>query len=97
MISNILNPKLKKDDRVLVLEPIDGKPRSVTGLVDIRLFSGENNLHLIRSSNNMWKASYDSGTLPRDLKQSWSSFREAVKFLEGYYAKRNVRIARVND
>lgn len=97
MISDLHNPKLKKDDRILILEPMDGNPLSVTGMPDTRLFTGGNNLHLVRQYNNMWKAVYDNGSLPAALKQTWTSFKEAYSFMENYYKKRNIRIAGVHD
>lgn len=80
-------------DRVLLLEPIDGKPLSSKGLVDPRLFSGENKLHAIRTDNDqLWSFKYESGAVPEPLKQKYTSFGKLLKDAELYFATRNVRV-----
>lgn len=89
------NPKLKKDDRIIILKAIDDKAKNSSGILDPRLFTGENNLHVTRGKNNIWSMYYDKGVTPPALKQRFTSFREAVKYVEKYFTKRNIRIAEI--
>lgn len=89
------NPKLKKDDRILVLEAMEGGARSTDGRLDQRLFSGENSIHLMRQKNNIWTVRYDKGIVPPALNQQFTSFQEGYKTIAAYYKKRNVRISKV--
>lgn len=91
--------KMKDDDRVLVLKVMDGKsPRDTAGKIDPRLFSGENNLHVIYDENTgMWSFRYDVGGLPEPLKQKYTEFQDAVTVARQYFAKRNVQIDRIEE
>lgn len=95
----IENPKIKKDDRILVLKQREGvKTLSSTGLVDSRLFTGENNLHVIKEINsNNWYFKYDSGGLPEALKQKFTTFGIAYAYAKKYFEKRNIYITEVID
>jgi hypothetical protein len=91
--------KMKKDTRVLVLEKIEGKDtKTNTGLVDNRLFSGENNLRAIKHpGTNIWEMRYDSGGLPEPLKQKFTSFNKLVTHASRYFDKRGIKISKVID
>lgn len=92
--------KVLNDDRLLVLRPMDGKkPTSSTGLVDPRLFTGDNKLHAKKDSGScLWYFKYDSGGLPPALKdQMFTSFKALMKYAEDYFRKRNVEIKEVID
>lgn len=92
-------PKEKKTDRIVVLRPIAGtKATSSTGLVDPRLFKGENKLHVVKEEQtNMWFFRYEQGGLPEPLKQRFTSFKLALEHAENYYKSRNVEIVEVID
>lgn len=91
--------KMKADDRVLVLQPMEGKkPLTTDGSVDARLFKGENNLHVIYNVNDgAWKMAYEMGGLPGGLQGKFTTFGEAVSTARAYYAKRNVEIADIKE
>jgi hypothetical protein len=86
------------DDRILVLEPIDGKkPLTTHGLVDTKLFKGGNQLHAVKDTNtDLWKFKYESGTLPDNLKQHFTSFSRLYQYAEEYFGKRNLRVIKVD-
>ena len=90
---------IKKADRTLVLEVIDGTlPKSSTGLVDSRLFSGENNLHAVMDPQTMlWSLRYEHGGVPTKFKQTFTSFPKLKKFVDDYLILRNIRIKEVLD
>lgn len=91
-----VGPKERSSDRVLILKPIGGKTVSSTGMVDPRLFKGENKLHLIMEpQSSIWYFKYEQGGLPELLKQRFTSFRMAKEYAEDYYKKRNVEITEV--
>jgi len=94
--------KLKSADRVLILEPIDGKkPLSSTGLVDPRLFKdGEegNRLHAVMDGETcLWSLKYDKGSIPPGLNGRFTSFKNIKKFAEDYFLTRNIKITEVKD
>ena len=85
-------------DRVLVLKVKDGKaPLTSTGLVDNRLFSGENNLHGVMDPQScLWSFKYEMGGLPPALKdQKFTSFSVLKRYAEEYFKKRNIEIVEV--
>ncbi len=92
-------PKEKKSDRVLVLKPIEGKETLTNkGLVDKRLFSGGNNLHAIRDQQTtLWNFKYESGVLPDELRQKFTSFTKLKAHADEYFEKRNIEITEVLD
>lgn len=104
-LDNYIDPnkktKMRGNDRAFVLELIDDKlPISSTGLVDKRLFNGENRIHAIRDegSNNLWYFKYDHGALPDKLGgKRFTKFELANKYLEEYFRDRNVRVKEVID
>jgi hypothetical protein len=92
--------KNKTTDRILVLAKLDeGKgTKNTQGLVDNRLFTGENKLHAIADIQTMqWFLRYDSGILPEPLKQRFTSFTKLMQFVTEYYKRRNIKIEKVID
>lgn len=91
---------VKATDRVLMLEPLEGKTAlSSTGLVDNRLFTGEQNLYLKMDPETcLWSFQYtNNGLLPQGLAGRFTSFKAGFKHAEGYFLKRNIRITQVKD
>lgn len=95
------NTKMSGNDRIFALEQIDDKaPISSTGLVDKRLFTGDNKLHALRDegSFNLWYFQYEKGDLPKPLKDvKFTKFDQAQKHLETYFNSRNIKITEVID
>lgn len=90
--------RLRSDDRVFVLSPINGRPTTTMGLLDKRLFSGENRLHAIKDPQTcLWHMRYDSGVLPEALKQKFTKFSSLVDYIKDYFSRRNVKIEEVID
>jgi len=90
--------KMHSADRVIVLEPIEGKATlSATGLTDNRLFTGENRLHAIMDPQTcIWTMKYDEGGLPAGLKgQQFTSFGKLLNYAREYYKRRNIEIKEV--
>lgn len=91
---------LRSHDRVLKLEVIDGKKaKSSTGLLDPRLFTGDQNIHLIMDiQTNLWSFRYsNNGLLPEPLKGQFTSFSKGYDHARNYFEKRNVKITEVID
>lgn len=86
--------KMNSDDRVLVLKVIDGKKAmNSSGLVDPRLFTGENRLHAVFDTRTgMWNMRYETGGLPGALQQKFVEFSDLVEAAKKYYAGRNIEI-----
>src|SRR5687768_1734002 len=89
--------KYNSDDRVFIFEPVEGtKVTAATGLVDPRLFTGENKLHAKKDDiYGLWYLQYEMGGLPPVLKQKWTSFNAMVKFARDYFMKRGLMIKEV--
>lgn len=91
---------LRALDRILSLAVIDGKAaKSSTGLVDNRLFTGENQLHLTMDPHSgLWSFRYTkNGLLPEPLQGTFTSFKKGYEHAEMYFSKRNIRISEVKD
>ena len=94
---NTVNTKERKTDRVFVLKAREGATSS-TGLVDPRLFSGENKLHAKMDPKSLlWHFKYEHGGLPQPLKQSFTNFDLAYKHAEKYLNTRGIDILEVQD
>jgi len=91
--------KMRSSDRVLVVRPIEGKTAiSTTGLLDNRLFTGGNTLHATMETEScLWRLRYDTGVLPEQLKQKFTSFRLLKQHADRYFLKRNLEIVEVKD
>jgi hypothetical protein len=90
--------KMRNTDRILVLEVGEGGARSTSGSVDNRLFTGENKLHArLDPQNSQWYLQYESGLLSDALKGRWTSFSKLREHVEGYFARRNIKVKEVID
>lgn len=88
--------KNQSNDRILELVKIPGKDtRNTAGLVDNRLFTGENKLHAVMEPNGLWSLKYDSGNLPEFLRQQFTSFSILLRTLKEYFYKRNIEIKEI--
>lgn len=90
---------LAKTDRVFQLTPRPGeKTLTDTGLVDTRLFKGENKLHAVMDSPSChWFMKYEKGGLPDPLKGRYTSFPKLVDAAKQYFASRGVDISEIID
>lgn len=84
-------------DRVLVLKPMEGKdPKNSKGMVDNRLFTGDNKLHAVMDPEyGHWYLKFDMGTIPPQLQQRWTNFTKLYEFTKGYYLTRDIEIVDV--
>ncbi len=86
-------------DIIIELQAIEGKATlDSMGLVDQRLFTGENKLHAKMDTQScLWHCEYDNGMLPQPLKQRFTSFNRLLNFVGDYFKRRNIEILRVVD
>ena len=86
-------------DRILELSVIDGKkPLSSSGLIDPRLFNGDQKLHAVMDpQTSLWSFKYSEGILPQPLKGTFTGFTALRKFAEDYFKKRNIEIKEIKD
>lgn len=90
--------KMRSSKRAFVLEAINGRPEDTSGMVDKRLFTGENNLNAVMNEQTtLWSLQYDKGIVPEPLKQQFTSFKKAKDFVEGYFRRRKIRIKEIKD
>ena len=91
--------KYHSDDRVFKFKPIDGKsPLKSTGIVDPKIFTGENRLIAHKEEGTgLWVLKYEHGMVPPVFKQRFTSFKQAMKFANTYFNKRNFHIVEVED
>lgn len=85
--------------KVLVLGPVPGKKtKNTLGLVDSRLFTGENNLHAHKDKETcMWYLKYERGIVPEPFKQQFTSLHVLLKFAKDYFIRRDIEIKDVID
>lgn len=89
---------MRSDDRVIELNKIDGKHTIGTnGLVDNRLFTGENKLHAAMEPNGLWYVYYDKGFVEPALRVKFTNFPALMKFLVDHYRKRNIQVREILD
>lgn len=88
---------MHSDDRILVLEILEGKTaKDVTGMVDSRLFKGENRLHAVMDTRtNLWSLRYEAGIVPEPLRQQFTTFNKLLDFCKKYFLTRNINIKEV--
>lgn len=92
--------KHRSTDRVLVLKTTPGKfSTSDAGLIDNRLFTGENKVRAIMDPTScLWSLKYDKGFPPASLRQrKYTSFSELFKHVEKSFKRRNIDIVEVID
>lgn len=90
--------KNRSTDIILVLKAIDGQPLNTLGVVDKRLFTGENRLHAVMDpQTTFWYLKYDHGVIPEAFKQKFTKLDLLMKFVRQYFKTRNVEVADVID
>lgn len=91
--------KMRSHDRILVLTLVEGtKALDSKGLVDTRLFTGENRLHAVMDPRTCtWSMKYDMGGIPPVLKGMFTNFHALLKHAREYFKKRNIEINEVLD
>lgn len=89
---------IRSDDRIIELKKIEGKHTLDSfGLVDNRLFNGENKLHATMEPNGLWYVYYDKGMVEPTLRVKFTNFPSLMKFLVDHYRKRNIQVKEVLD
>ena len=96
----MISPESKPQnyDRVFVLEQIEGKkPINSSGIIDPNLFKdGEdkNGLYAVMDPETcLWVFKYKKGMLPPALKGQYTGLRAMTKYVENYFANRNIKVA----
>lgn len=93
--------KMRAPDRVFKLEIIDDKkPSTSTGMVDPRLFKGDDatRLHCVMDlETSLWSFKYSRGNIPPGLEGKFTSFKAAQNHAEKYFLNRNIRITQILD
>ncbi len=86
------------DVRTITFKLMDGKnPLSSTGIIDHRLYKGENRIYATRDENFLWYVKYDKGAIPPALNQKWTHFPRMIDDLTAYFNTRNVVIKQIED
>lgn len=94
----VVEDKNRKDVREILLRPIDGSPKGPTGLVDRRLFTGENKIRAtLNTKTCLWTISYEAGTVPRPLKSKYTKFNDLLFDVTEYFKRRNIKVVEVRD
>lgn len=87
---------MRKTDRILKLEKFD--PKQKTDLIDPKVFTGGNNLHVIEDlSTNLWTFKYEHGHVPPQLRNKFTDFKTAKAHADNYFKTKNIRIVQVID
>lgn len=83
----------------LVLRPAEGKlPKDSTGLVDTRLFKGENKLFAYYDpQTNLWNSRYMLGITPLPLKQRFTTYNALIQHVKSYLKRRNIEVVEELD
>jgi hypothetical protein len=89
-IKNVANVST---DRILILK-VNGIAKDTRGLLERRIFAGDNKIHAIQDSG-LWYLRYEKGGLPEGLKQRWTNFNQLMKFVTGYFKSRNIDVEEV--
>ena len=91
--------KMRSPDRILVLKVKDGQnPRTSKGVIDTRLFTGENKLHAVMDQQTtLWTLKYEQGGVPVPLQCSFTSFKALKAHADAYFNTRNIEITEVKD
>lgn len=92
--------RIRSPDRILKLEIIDGtKPKAASGMVDSRLFQGDDNrIHIVMDlETSLWSIRYDKGNVPPALTGQYTGFKQAFDHVKKYFENRNIRITQVID
>lgn len=98
LVGNVQD-KNRKTTIQLILKPIEGvKGKTSSGIVDPRLFNGENELYAIKDPQTcLWHVQYKQGVLPPKLKQRFTSYDLLLTYVTDYYKTRNIEIVKIVD
>lgn len=89
--------KMTSDDRILVLEIVNGK-RANDSLIDNAVFDGKNNIHAVLQLNNLWTLKLEHGFLPSYLRdKAFTNFNRLLKYVEDYFSKRGIKVKEIVD
>lgn len=93
------NTTVAKNDRVFSLTQRPGvKTTDANGLVDPRLFKGENKLHAVMDSGSChWFMKYEQGGLPEPLRGRYTSFVKLTEAATNYFNSRGVDVTEIAD
>lgn len=87
---------MRKNDRILKLEKYDPKQR--TDLIDPKVFTGDNNLHVVADqATALWTFKYEHGHVPPQLRYKFTDFNTAKAHAESYFKTKNIKIVDVID
>lgn len=95
-VSKIQNFKNVSTDRIFVIKPKEGKASDYRGIIDKRLFNGENKLHAVQDAG-LWFLRYEIGAVPAALKQRFTNFNQLMKYMTNYFNMRNIELVEVQD
>lgn len=87
---------MRNTDRILKLEKYD--PKQKTDLIDPKVFTGDNNLHVTMDlSSGLWAFKYEHGHVPPQLRNKFTDFKTAKTHAENYFKIKNIKIVEVID
>lgn len=90
--------KMHSPTRELKIALKEGKTaKNSSGLIDTRLFNGENKLFCIMDEYGNWFFKYQNGLLPEPLKCKFTRVSKAVEYAKQYFAKRDLEVTEVKD
>lgn len=90
--------KMHSPTRELTVAPKPGKTaKNSSGLVDTRLFNGENKLYCIMDEYGNWFFRYQTGIVPEPLKCKFTRVSKAIEYAKQYFNKRDLEITEVKD
>lgn len=92
---------MRSTDRILKLQRKEGEQaKRVSGVLDTRLFSGEQKLHLkMDPQTSLWSFHYEfAGNLPPELNgKTYTTFSKGFEHATRYFETRNIKITEVKD
>jgi hypothetical protein len=90
--------KILAPEREIVLRPKEGKsPKSSTGLVDTRLFKGDNTLNAIMGEDGLWYCKFQQGHIPEPLRVKFTKISKLIEHVRSYFDKRDVEIVEIKN
>lgn len=91
--------KMRSKDRIFVLSIKDStKPKGATGMVDTKLFTGDNKLHAkMEPETCFWYMQYEHGIVPQTLRNKYTTFSGLKNHAEAYFKNRNIEIKEILD
>jgi hypothetical protein len=93
---NDIDSHMRSPDRVLELEAVD-KDKKVPSNAETSVKAG-NKIHVVMDEIDcLWRFKYDAGVLPAELKQRFTTFKQAYRHAEEYFSRRNLKITEVRD